>query len=498
MSFQIFQETNPVAAGNVLVGALYTNATVPVLLEHFTYAGPYTGQTQLHVFSEPADRVYLYRCYESPDGTATGNIRNYFYTQPESNSYSIREMLYLTADISPVFPATGTRLSYGPDSSLLGWDWYVERVAQGSQNPNVKIIKTKAGVDTTFNDTNADGFRLAVAGDQISSNEEWAIHFYPQVSANAGSAKIINTTTILSSNTALDLSSQGNSYWLRGASTFFTITLPNLSTLVDNSPVYFISSGGSHTNVALQCFTGQKIEFYKSFDDLNSGTMVSRIVLGQNEKIALYPFTMPDTTKRWLIMYGGEGAERVGDVIYSWGKRQLNVLELDGSQNISRTGYARLWDFVSNLQSQCIVSGTDWNNTQTINGVTYSINHGKFSTGDGSTTFGLPRIWDLGFLRAMNGIAGTASYQGFAGDFQVLQMLDHRHDSLIGLLPGAPNGKGPSKVAGKYGGGTATSQTDLSSSPFNTPAANANGSALTIVGNENRPSSFGIYMLIRI
>jgi len=497
MNIGVFQETKPVTGANKLVGAIYKQTAPTVIVgSPVIWTSPYTGQTQTHTFASLQAVVYIYICWESPDGSPTGTIRNQFEIQPNANTFNVRDDLYLTAGISPFIVSGGP--GYGPDSSLPGWNWYIERVEQGTQNPNVQYIKTIAGVDTTIDDKNADGWRLAVPGDVVGENENFVIHFYPQLTATATEtpSQIITSTNILSVNTALDMTAQGQSYWLRGSSGYFEVTLPDLGTVADNQPIYFMSSGGSHINASLKCFSGQQIEWYKNASDLASSTLASRIVLGQGERLALYRFTMPDSSKRWLVMFGGEGAQQVGEIVHSYSRIGLNYLFLDGTQGLSRTNYSRLWDFISSLDPSCVVSQAAWGSSSNVDGQSYNNNHGKFNTGDGSTTFGLPKIYEYGFLRAKSGNAGTAS-DGFPGDLNSLMLLTHKHDSFIGLVSGAPNGKGPSKSGGKYGGAV-TTETDLSSIAYNVAAPNTTGTPVVRAGSENRPDNFGVYMSIRI
>lgn len=493
MNLNIWQETKPVGS-NVLVGAIYKNSAPTVLVDHYTFPGAYTGQTQLHTFAGLQNVVYIYKLFESPDGLATGVVRNQFEIQPNSNTYNVRDDLYLIADISSFFASGGS--TYGADSSLVGWNWRLERKGQGTQNPGIEYVKTKGGIDTTIDDTDADGFRLAT-GDLIGPNEQFIIHFQPQLAATstAGAPSLISATTILTANTTLDNSAVGQCYWLMGAGGYFEVTLPDLATVPDNVPIYFLSDGGSHINASIKCFTGQKIQWYKNQTDWSTNTLATRMVLGQVEKQAFYCVTMPDATKRWVMLFPADGANSVGQIIHSYSRIGMNNLFLDGNQSLSRTTYARLWDWIQALDASCIVSGGSWNATQTVDGQTYNINHGKFSTGNGTSTFGVPKIYDYGFLRAKDGTVGSASYQGFPGDLQFLQLLNHTHESLSGYR--GYNGKG-TRTIDSYYNAERTLASDLSSPPFNTPGANNQGFQLARIGAENRPDNVGIYLSIKI
>jgi hypothetical protein len=498
MNLSIFQETKDVGA-NQLVMALSKKTAQGVILHTFALPKPYSAQTQLHTFLGLENVVWYYQLFESPDGSATGTVRCFFDIQPNQNSYNVRDDLYLVADISPFFISGPTATRYGPDSSLPGWNWGLERIAQGTQQPLVKYVKTKAGVDTTQDDLDADGWRLAVTGDVIGPNEEWNMRFLPQLAATSSpsTANLISATNILTANTTLDNSAIGQAFWLMGGGGYFEVQLPDATTVPDNQPLYFMSNGGSHINVSLKCFAGQQIQWFKNQSDLNSNTLASRIVLGQVENMAIYKVTMADSSVRWVILYGAEGAKAVGEIVHSYSRIGLNYLFLDGNQGLSRTTYARAWDFISGLDASCVVSGGSWNATATVDGQTYNTNHGKFSTGDGSTTFGVPKIFDYGFLRAKSGTVGGAPFQGFPGDLQTLQLLNHTQNTLIGNLPGSPNGHGPTASIGNYNNQRNT-LSDLTGPPFTVPGPGNLGVAITRVGTENRPDNIGIYMSMKI
>lgn len=497
MNLSIYQETKPVG-GNQLVMALSKKTAQTVILHTFALPTPYTGQTQLHTFLGLENVVWYYQLFESPDGSPTGTVRNYFDIQPNQNSYNTRDDLYLVADISPFFVSGPSATTYGPDPSLIGWNWSLERIAQGTQQINVKYIKTKGGVDTTQDDLDADGWRLGVAGDLIGPNEEWCFHFLPQLAATSspGAVSLISATNILTANTTLDNSAVGQCFWLMGGGGYFEVQLPDAATVPDNQPIYFMSNGGAHVNVSLKCFAGQQIQWFKNKADLASNTLASRIVLGQIENMALYKLTMPDSSFRWVILYGAEGVKAVGEIVSSYSRIGLNYLFLDGTQGLSRTTYARAWDFISGLDPSCVVTALQWAATTIIDSQTYNTNHGKFNSGDGVSTFGLPKVFEFGFLRAKSGVSGIGS-DGFPGDMNALMLLTHKHDSYTGLIPGAPRGKGASKSAGKYGG-AATTETDLVSEPYRNVGANTVSAPVTRCGAENRPDNYGVYMSMKI
>lgn len=504
MNLSLYQQTKPVGAGNSLVMAISKKTAPTIILHSFELPGPYTGQTQLHTFAAIDDVMWYYQLFESPDGTPTGVVRNYFDVQPNANTYATRDDLYLIADVDAYLASgpdgagkSGYGLSDGNvDESLIGWNWSLERIGQGTRKVNAIYTKTKivAGVltDTTNDDTDATGWRLLTDGDYVGPNEEWCIHFYPQLQAKiiSSSASGISATHILTANTSLDNSAIGQAFWLKGGAGYFEVTLPDLATIPDNELIHFMSNGGSHVNVGLKCLPGQTIQWYKNKADLASDTRATRIILGQQQNLALYKTTMDDSSTRYLILSGFE-QRPVGRIITDFTKDCINTIFADGSV-LSRSVYVALWEHVQALQAAnpaAVVSASDWENVGEYDGVNYQVNYGKYHLGDGSTTFGIPRLYATnasgnGFLRMVDGTSRKSA------SFQIDSQAVHSHEETIGTLPTSLFGKGAVRVKGNYNG-IGSGQTDLTG---------PNG---LIVGStfqdsekssyENRPINTGVY-----
>lgn len=490
MDINIFQETNPVAGSNVLVGAIAVNTAPNVFVQHFTYPAAYDGRTQLHSFMGILDVAYRYVCFESPDGSASGTIRNDFVVKPSNNVYLTRDDLYLIADLSPNMP--GNQPAYGPDASLIGWNWGLERVGFGTLQFGVDYVKTKAGVDTTQDDLDADGWRLLLAGDVIQPDEKFVIHFLPQLSQiTAAPSTIINGIVKLVVTTTLDTFAVGKSYLLQGASGYFRVNLPDLATIPDAQPIYFNSAGGSHINVGIFSNAGQKIQFFQRTANLPS-TTTDHIYLGQSENLAAYKFTDSDSSVSWVVLYGGEGYNNVGRQILSYSKQQMNSVLMQG-QLLSRTNYARLWEWVLNLEAGIVINDSSFNNTGIFgpNSQTYFINQGRFTLGDGSTTFRIPNLCSYGFQRFTNGSVNVP------GDFEfgISESHSHTMDGTSFNGPGGPFWLARN-VNQAYSGGGADSIGRKSGSP-DTSLRTGNDNNITL-NFENRPNSFKIYPLIAI
>lgn len=506
MNLSLYQQTKPVAPGASLVMGISKKSAQDIILFSYQLPGAYTGQTQLHTFAGIDDVMWYYQLFESPDGTPTGTVRNYFDVQPNVNSYATRDDLYLTADVSDFFTSgtNGYGIAVGEvDGSLVGWNWSLERVGAGTRQVGVKYVKTKVVaavvVDTTNDDTDATGWRLLVDDDLIGPNEEWCIHFYPQLQAvtSPSTGKLISATRILTANTSLDNTAIGQAFWLKGGGGYFEVTLPDLATVPDNEPLYFMSDGGMHINVGLKCSAGQSIQWYPNQADLASDTRASKIVLGQQEKIAFYKITLADSSVRWLILYGGEEAKMVGEKLFIYSKIPHNTIQGLG-QTLSRTNYARLWAHVQTLEAGCLIADGSFNATSEFDGANYYINHGKYTTGDGATTFRVPLLaagagTGVGFLRMVDGTTRTVA------SFMVDTMADHVHEETIGTLSGSSGGTlfGEGSVTRNKGNynGRGAGKGDLTDKAGLVVGSTFQHSDK--LSYESSPANYGVYGLIR-
>lgn len=91
-----------------------------------------------------------------------------------------REDLYLRAGVTTGFDIGG--LGYD-SSSLIGWQYSIERVGFGTMEEGVDYETTLDGV--TNNTTAANGWRLLKEGDQVGPNEKFILHFLPIVYESA-------------------------------------------------------------------------------------------------------------------------------------------------------------------------------------------------------------------------------------------------------------------------------------------------------------------------
>lgn len=497
MTFNVFQQTSPVAEGNVLVGAVYKNTARTMLLQSVIYSGPYTGQTQESTWTFSQNIAYYYICYESTDGTASGTIHNQFVIQPGTNTYGVRDILYLIVDgLTSGIPFASTGNFYGPDESLPTWNWYLEQVNYGTIDYGVDWVKTVAGVPTTIDDTTADGWMLLQTGALLASGAKYAIHFYPQLSTTITpqGTNLIQNTQVLTGSISLDQSAIGQCFLLQGNSTYLRVNLPDPSTIPDNEPIYFVSAGGSHYCAGIFA-TNATFQWYYNSTNINNGVLQNHIYLGQSENLTVYKYTNAANKAVWVVLSGGEAYRYVGDQVLSYNKQQINTVYLNGGL-LSRTAFARLWEWVQTLESGALINDNLWQNTTTggspNNIQTYQSNYGLFTNGDGSTTFRVPLLSGYGFQR----IVAISP-----GRFQIGRIETHNHAThAFGPIPGSgSNWYLSTGLNSAYGGGGSDQlgRTPVTGGPDYSMRTGTDNNGTNVIQTETIPNNFGIYAMIR-
>lgn len=423
------------------------NASAPYYSDPFQVT--FTGLTQ---------KAYILKLWESPDGTVSGTVRNSTNFQPTSTTTTIRADLVIQADVTPGFASGGTTYT---DTSLVGWTYSVERKGTGT----MVEYSTPDITDPEYQQDGIGGWHLLRSGDQISNQEVFIHRFQPQVAAAVpASPTIISSGVVLDTTIALDNTYVNKALYIQGTGLIVPITLPNLATITDYQMLIFYSSGGNHISAPITAYGTDKILF---------NGQQTKITLNQCEQLKLFK-----ANGVWNVDYASPGILRVGELILNYSKVEKNTLLLDGTQNLSRTTYARLWDFISSLESGCIVTAANWGATSIVNSITYYINKGKFNTGDGSTTFGLPLIHNYGFLKAVD---GSTRFPGNLETGQVGAFSDNISLTLGNSFSGSPGGGWP----GYPGKGQDNPQAKTFGQTFNAT-------------KENLVTNIGVYALIRI
>jgi len=230
--------------------------------------------------------------------------------------------------------------------------------------------------------------------------------------------------------------------------------------VADNQMLGFISAGGDHINATIDC---------DGTDSILYNGIQSEMILGKPEQFWCFK-----ANNTWNIAFPDGNFKTVGEFVMQYVIVEANTVFANGAI-LSRTAYARLWKkYVSQLPADQLISDSDWNNTQVVNGRTVYVNRAKYTTGDGSTTFRVPMIYAVGNLKAVN------STTRLAGSFEADQ---------VGQFSGTIN----IPQGNSYTGGGGNDRTGRG-------AASPNDLVVNQVFNsekENKEANIGYYALIR-
>jgi hypothetical protein len=486
MNWNFSIDGTPGTLGNNFVVALYDPSNPssfpasPVFQQAITtgFPGPFSvTATGLQAI------VYNFYLFDTPGTTPGGTVRNQFSLQPTIQTLQVRASLYLITDSSPGLSSSSPTYT-DPTSSLATWSYDFEQIGYGTLNPGI-------GNDYTIDPTTHNPTLLA--GNPYTG-QKFVIHFIPIVSnqpISVTAPSIVSSYRLITATTTLTNSDMGKLIAIQGASTAITVTLPSVGSFADNESIFLLSSGGVHKNVIIQA-AGSDVFQWLQYS--NQTTAQTQMILGQSEQMLLIK-----AGGVWNVAQVSDGVKMVGEIVYDYNLFPINTIQADGVPR-NRADYPRLWNYIQKLNGSAIASEGagvgGWAQVTSVDGVNYSLNNGKFTYGDGSTTFRVPLLGatggsaQTGFLRLIDGVNRTV------GSGQADGYSDHVHDSLIGEFPGSPNGNNVSRTVGRYNG-TQVSPSDLSGHPgYWTSGTSFFLSAKATF--ENRPSNIGVYGLIRI
>ncbi len=445
---------------NKILVVIYKSSASLVPFDHREIDPPHDTPTEV-TFEDVPPVVFIVNTYESTGYPVLGALLHSFIYDPTFSGVEIRLPLF----IEMAAPYVGTN-DY-TNATLTGWVISnIERVSQGTQFFDIDI-QLHAPVQ--------DGWMLLATGDVFADHEKWVVFFAPNITVASpiyNSPKVINGTRIISVDTVLTEADQGTLIQLQGAGSFFTVTLPDLDLIDTFIPFFFNSNAGNHVNVSVKAKTGQFIEGQ------------TEVLLGMKEVLWLI-----NDTGGWVIVSTNlkylEGVV-VDDYLIGYNSilktpSRLNMVFADGTL-YDRSVYKRLFNAFNKLEASEKVSDADWL-LETVDPTTGKPrnNKGKWSFGDGATTFRVPRIYAAGYFRAIDGTTRLP------GDFKNETVGNHQHESNDYTGGGARFGTG-----GAYNGlgtfyGLLNGFAALVSNVYRTS---------TVPAGKTEPDNYGIYKSI--
>lgn len=435
-----------------------SNPAVVVSVQEFN--PPHSSPRNI-VFTGLDPVVYIVNIYETPGDPVTGTLRHSFIYDPTFQQAEVKDPENLVFAGGETFYEDATWAGFTPELIIRN---SVGPLAEPDQitwrlNGSGQII----------------GFNLAAVGDEFSAGERVAVSFVPKIvtyTPSVESAKFVTDTRVVTTSGAITASDAGKMVSVQGAGTSLALTLPAVGTTDTYLMYMIVSDGGNHVSVDITIDGGGgDIVYFGNRSNLN---------LIQGERAWLLYNGL-----QYIVINEIQGVLRVGDIIHQYDKDSTvqGAIFADGAL-LNRTQYKRLWQFVQQLDASLLITDATWTGS--------TAEHGKFSTGDGTTTFRIPRLYTDGFLR---GVDGTAR---LAGAHQDDAVLNHQH-----ITPGI-GGENPPGGLNAYG--RATDQAAVFSALYTTAAtnfrdlvSNPTDNDGTFNGNatENLVNNAGVYLMIR-
>lgn len=403
---------------------------------------------------------------------------NFTFTSGDS-SINYRPPVIIQADVTTGFLSNtntvtfdGTAIGGVNKDDWRGWDIEIERIGIGTMKP---------GVDYSFDKTTGV-FNLLVTGDAFASLEYFNVSFILQTQVSGGASDggvLFFSNKIITTDYTITTSDFGKKLIIEASGTFLTLTLPDISTIPENKLLFIETGIGNHINIAIDTYSNSQ---YFKFITPNK----TSLYLGKCETISIYKQIQSDATQVWRINDNDSNIKTVGNDFHSYKNSGdvINALWLDGggTDGVSSTDYARLYEYVINLNPALVCNYADWSTGN---------NKYKYSYKDATT--GLFRIPDTRnmFIRNSGAFRNAAIFQDHA-------LMSHRH-----INPGASNnallpfGKSLLNIINATIFGTGTSSTNKN--PLSSDPCASNGTVLTSnIDTETRPINLSFNHFIHI
>ena len=269
------------------------------------------------------------------------------------------------------------------------------------------------------------GFKL-LNGDVVHEGQPYKLTIHSSVSGGSGgvtgAASLFSGRKEVNSNILLDIVSGGDDLnklvQLRSGATQVTLTLPSVLDVPANLPICIESMIGNSVENRITTTGGQFFYF--------NNTSKTSLYIRPGEVVWLFRYS----DGFYVINDFGNNYKGLCTPVPKY-KVGLNQVVMKG-QEVLRADYPRTWEEVQGLGAS-LVSEAVWGLTSGLNGAGQTVpfpNRGKWSTGDGSTTFRFPDLMGMA-LRGLISEAGSDNerYTNDPGNYQKNQIIAHTHTS---------------------------------------------------------------------
>lgn len=341
----------------------------------------------------------------------------------------------------------------------------------------------------------AGGFQLTTPGDILVEGEIFGLDIreYQNTTGAVGSMALSGVKPVPVS-TTLVASDVNKLIQIRSATTPLTLTLPKLEDIQENTIWPVETMIGNSFKCKIQTQNSQNIYF--------RNTSRTFMYIGPGESIEF--FAGPDG---WYVRNPVGNWGQVGDITPSY-LGGLNKIICDGSL-YDRASEPRLWEFAQTLGG-ILVSDSIWQTASvSMSNPTRIIPYpfrGRFSTGNGSTTFRVPDLRNqaLRSVKRAGGFSPLASstdterYENLVGTYQDDMVKVHAHkmfidniNSYTGEALSASNS--PARREGSGGGqGNANYEYNITGRSGTPTLGNSENGAAGSAGTETRMANNGV------
>jgi hypothetical protein len=363
-----------------VVCRFYTAENPGVQVNIVPFAPPHPSSRVVSVLLDD-DVAHICKIYYSPDGIVLGSLKHEWEFQPVNQSVDGRQPIELHV-IAPggtpgEFEIEGDQDEYN-NTDLEDADFYPEQRGTGPAR------------DDEWDTITTGGFKV-LGGRVFNDGDTWFLHFIPKIRIDSfPSTGQLNDINIVTASEVLDSDYQKKNNYADFATTLAVTTWPALGTL-PNQRMTFSTHGGLQRYWTLQLNGGDTTKFL--------GQSVNSIELGKGEFLEV----MIKGGILYVLNYAGD-AHRVGERF--WGdKLEINSIFRDGTE-YDQADYPRLVKWIKSLPIGQVLNYTDWELTQTVNGVVHFKNKSKFAIDDTAGTFRVPDDRNR-FVRALQFLDAT-------------------------------------------------------------------------------------------
>lgn len=351
VTFNLSSNAQPTITVNHMVYAIYRQSDPTVIVQSQDFAPGGSGHPARDVTFPGLDRSnWQFRLLETlPDGVTVVREMDNFFFVPGANGVISYPPYEVQVDVTPGVVNGNTSFVFDGTDGTPDWrgrDAYPERVGQGTMQLEVQYLWDKE----------TGSFTLLQDGDTFQPSELFNFTFATITDSIAGvpipapfsGVMIVENTTVL---TGADI---GKKIIIKGESTSFQITLPDLDTVTENVLIFFESGIGNHICVVIKTTGSDTIDWLKGGR--------SDLKIGRCESLVLYK-----NGGQWRVHDSEGNFKLVGRIISTDDPYQVSIEDLLGFNYLPLDGraldindYARLYEYVTSLPGGQAVSFAGW------------------------------------------------------------------------------------------------------------------------------------------